>query len=217
MEVTEMHAWFDLMEDKVDTVYYTSHEKDSFISRSIQLFVNDLSSKMVSPPTGPTIIFGSVETTLPTGMMLKPLMRPGLVVAAATGLITDVAINAVLNTDFGTSNKVYQAILSIADSAGLPVTYKRHNDFDKQEQNEFKKSSVTNPVYRLQNDGLLLSPADNGNYTISVLKAPDYVDYDAGTNTDLPVITHDIIIAKALALASIGSMDENLARIKQEV
>ena len=217
MTVTEMHEWFDTIQDKVDTMYFTIHEKDQFINRAIQEFVNDLVSDLLDNPAGPTMVFGAIETTQPMSFLLKPLMYLDLQVVATTGLVSDVDINTALDTAASDTGLQYQTILSVADDTNAPVRFVRHNDYARNSLNEFKQPTATKKVFRHAADGIMVSPTDNGTYYITVIKEPKFVDYDAGIDTDLPDVAHDYVLAQALEHAGIASFDENLLRIKTTI
>ena len=46
MNIQEMHSWFDVLQDKGDSPYFTVAEKTQFLNRAQTKFVNDV----IAPP-----------------------------------------------------------------------------------------------------------------------------------------------------------------------
>lgn len=217
MNVIEMHQWFDLIQDKVDSVYYTEAEKDQFINRSIQLFINDVIHKFTESREGPLVISSNLEESLNASEVLRPLMLIDLPVTAdVDGIITVPVIDTAIETRSG-ETETFLHILSVADDQGKPVSYVRENDFYKFEQNEFKKATTEYKQYRIGSEGIYTYPAAADAYTVSVIKAPKPVNYDSLESTDLPETVHDYILAKALELAGLASKDEALVQMKNAI
>ena len=217
MNVVEMHQWFDLIQDKVDSVYYTEVEKDQFINRSIQLFINDVIHKFTEVDGGPLVISSNLEESLNASEVLRPLMLLDLPVTTdADGIITVAEIDAAIEAE-SLETETFLHILSVADSDGIPLQYVRENDFYKFKQNEFKKADEDYPQYRIGAKGVYVSPEAVGNYSLSVIKAPKAVNYDTLDSTDLPETVHDYIMAKALELAGLASRDEALVQMRSAV
>jgi hypothetical protein len=102
MNVVEMHQWFDLIQDKVDSVYYTENEKDQFLNRSIQIFINDIIHKFNEDQLGQLVISSSLEQSLNVSEVLRPLMLLDLpVVTDVDGIITDAVINQAIEDESG--------------------------------------------------------------------------------------------------------------------
>ena len=198
MNVVEMHQWFDLIQDKVDSVYYTEVEKDQFINRSIQLFINDVIHKFTEVPNGPLVISSNLEESLNASEVLRPLMLIDLPVNTYVvqdedgnaftadndrpGLITSAEIEAAIEEKSG-ETETFLHILSLSDG-DMAVSYVRENDYFKLEQNEFKKATSTDKKYRISSEGVMITPTVYDatsrayeTYAISVIKAPKYVNY----------------------------------------
>jgi hypothetical protein len=217
MDIIEMHDWFDLIQDKVDTTYYLTPEKDQFINRAIQLFINDVIHQFNEDPQGRLTISSNLEESLNASEVLRPLMLIDLPVSSnSSGVITDTAIDAAIATKIGETG-TFLHILGLTDDADLPVHYVRENDFAKFQQNEFKQATTTNRQYRIGVDGLYCAPTGVIAYTISLIKAPTEVSYTSLVSTDLPNTVHDYVLAKALELAGLASRDEALTRMRTAV
>ena len=214
MNVVEMHEWFDLIQDKVDSIYYTEVEKDQFINRSIQLFINNVIHKFTEAQGGPLVISSNLEESLNASEVLRPLMLLDLPVTTdSNGVISVETIDTAIETESG-ETETFLHILSVADDTGKPISYVRENDHYKFEQNEFKKATDEYKQYRIGANGVYINPVeDGGNYTISVIKAPKSVNYATLDSTDLPETVHDFIMTKALELAKLASQDEGLGQM----
>ena len=215
MTVLEMHQWFDLIQDKVDEVYFTESEKDMFINRAIQIFINDVvNAFLLNPQTGQVVISSLLEDTLNAAEVLRPLMVLDMSVTAdASGIITVDAIDAAIKTATGEED-TFLHILNLANSNGIGLKYVRENDYYKFAVNDFKKATTTYPQYRISHKGIHVTPIDSGGYKLSVIKEPVKVNFDAQISTDLPETTHDYIMAIALELAGLSSKDEALLQMR---
>jgi hypothetical protein len=218
MNVVEMHQWFDLIQDKVDSVYYTENEKDQFLNRSIQIFINDIIHKFNEDQLGQLVISSSLEQSLNVSEVLRPLMLLDLpVVTDVNGILTDAVINQAIEDESG-EEETYAHILSITNDLGKPVIFMTENDNSKFQENDFKEATVDYPYYRIGSRGVYISPVSEADtYAISVIKAPKQVNYDTLSSTDLPETTHDYITAKALELAGLASKDEALLHMRNAV
>ena len=45
MNIAEMHSWFDILQDKGDSPYFTTDEKTQFLNRAQTKFVNETLNK----------------------------------------------------------------------------------------------------------------------------------------------------------------------------
>lgn len=214
MTVQQMHDWFDLIQDKVDSVYFTDGEKDQFINRAIQIFMNSLIHRFTGSPEAEEAVMNIAESDQTIAQMLKPVTKVDASVASDG---SSVILDATIDTAF--SSVTYLHILSLARSSDdEPVNFVRHNDFYKFSANEFKQPSTTKLYYRFSDTGLVISPTQaSTTFKISAILKPTEVVGPSTTSTNLPDNTHDYIMAKALELAGIGSMDENLLKIRGAV
>lgn len=217
MNIIEMHDWFDLIQDKVDAVYYTTTEKDQFINRSIQLFINDVIHQFRDDPNRGLMITSTLEESLNASEVLRPLMLLDLPVSsAASGIMTDEAIEAAILAAVGEEG-TFLHILSLKDNNDLPVKYVRENDFASFQRNDFKQASSSAKQYRIGIDGIYCYPIGIASYKLSVIKAPNEVNYEGLQSTDLPDTVHDFVLAKALELAGLSSRDEALVRMRNAI
>ena len=217
MNVVEMHQWFDQLEDKVDSIYFNEFEKDLFINRAIQIFINNIINKFTEDREGRFVISSALEESLNVSEVLKPLMLLDLPVNSdITGLVTDAEIVAAIETETG-DEAAFLHVLSVVSPDGMPLKFVRENDFHKFQQNDFKIANAEFPQYRIGFGGVFISPSGVNDYTVSLIKEPNKVNYATLESTDLPETTHDYIMASALELAGLASRDEALLRVKSTI
>jgi hypothetical protein len=217
MTIEQMYDWFNLMQDKVDSVYYESSEIDQFINRAIQDFINKVIHKFIQNPQGELVVDSALEETLNISEVLKPLRVLNLDVTETSGVILYDDIESAIATRTGDDDALVLHTLSIVSPNGKPVRFVRDNDYSYLEQNVFKKAESDYPTFRVGDTGLYIDPAETGNYVISVIKSPIEVCYDQGISTDLPSTTHDFVLAKALQLAGIASKDGDLTQVNNAI
>jgi hypothetical protein len=229
MTISEMHGWFDILQDKYNAPYFTDTEKDEFINRAQITFVNEVVYSQMYPTLqggerGPQVL-SAIESTLSGSEILKPLILEDLAVATATpnwDLITNSAINTAVATAANAGDEFMHIIaLETAGStftSGRIVRFVRHNDYLRFKHNVFKKGTDSNPLWRLVRDGIKVSGestlSSQEDFLISVIKTPTDVDI-AGTDCELPDFAHDKVIAIALEFAGIATRDEALALINR--
>lgn len=217
MNVVEMHQWFDQIQDKVDSIYYNEFEKDLFVNRAIQIFINSIINKFHEDREGNLVISSTLEKSLNVSEVLKPLMLLDLpVVTDVAGVIGDSSIITAIETETG-DEAAFLHVLSVVDSVGVPVKFVRENDYHKLQQNDFKVATDAFPQYRIGFGGVFITPTGVNSFTISVIKEPNKVNYETLTSTDLPETTHDYIMASALELAGLASRDEALLQMRNAV
>lgn len=207
MTTQEMHDWFDLIQDKYSSPYFTDGEKDSFLTRAQYQYINELfpdneggafniESDMLTLQNVSTLVY---ETTASLNM-------------SSAGIINKANINTTLNSISG-GTEPYIRILNVSLNNGtsvVPVRFRRHNDFYKLEKNSFKSASADVPTYRIISTGIKLAPI-NITYDVyfTLLKEPKKIQLGV-TEPELPSNTHDKLVAIALELAGVSSRDEAL-------
>ena len=159
MNVVEMHQWFDQIQDKVDSIYYTEPEKDLFINRSIQTFIDNIVNNYIADRrTGEFIISSTLEESLNVSEVLKPLTLLRLSVASnSSGIITDTAIDDAILAETD-EDATFLHILSLTDADGAPVSYVRENDFAVFQRNDFKEATLEYAQYSIGYGGLFITP-----------------------------------------------------------
>lgn len=227
MTIVEMIYLFDLIQDKVNSLYYTSDEKVQFINLAQDKFVKELILQNFLPSRrggeGGSRLYSSIESNLMSSEALEPLIVADLEVSSdIDGIINRSLIKSQLNSITGDSVD-YISVISLAKSSGvnkIPVKLVRTNDFYKFQNNEFKKSTTDYPQYRINRNNIKLSPTGVEDYFASVIKEPIRVVYDEITpannvDSELPSFTHDSIVAIALNEAGVSSRDSALLQLKK--
>jgi hypothetical protein len=169
MTRTEMHNWFDLIQDKYNAPYFIVEEKDEFLNRAQTSFVNE-----VYPP--------SEYSTFSTDL-IKTLIIEDLSVSTNGSdfdKITDSDINTALvaRTEAGNTYRHIYSIRAAGDvfTAGRPVRFVRHNDRDRIVDNFFKKPKDSDPIYRIVSDGIIVEGETDlsaqEDFLITVIKNP---------------------------------------------
>lgn len=217
MTAAEMGNWFDLLQDKYGSPYFTDTEKSLLFNRASVAFVKNLlwPDGKEQPET--------MELTQDTFSQIAPLViTPAYINMTSGGLVTKTTLQtAVTNAQAGA---VVWRPLSIGWTLGgsnRAVSFVRHNDWWAFQQNYFKAATTENPKFRETATAFEFLPISiSARLYFTVLKYPRTIvlDYDTPANnvdSDLPDFTHDKIVALALEFAGISSRDEALAQLIQ--
>lgn len=206
-----MASYFDLLQDKYGSTYYTDAEKSLFLQRAHIEFVKELlpvddNSKVNIELSQDTIsqiaplIYEIPYTNMnSSGVILKSALQTALTAMNATAIIWRPLS---IGWELGGSYK--------------PLKYLRHNDRWEFADNYFKKPDSANPKIRETYNSYVVEPVSTGaKVYFTLLKYPAIVDIATPTNSDLPDFTHDRIVAIALELAGVASRDAALAQLLQ--
>lgn len=219
MNISEMRSWFDVIQDKFNSPYFTDLEFEEFINQGQQNFVNEIFYGQFAPSTSQSErggqVMNPIESTLQGMESIRPLIIPDLSLNSSSGgVILDADINNAVSASTGQSSQKYMHILSIIlDDAGVNriVRFVRHNDYIKFNTNSFKRATNRAPLYRLSREGVVIDPIGVKNYKVSVVKKPINVSLENNVSCELPSEYHGLIVAYAIQLASVSSRDEALA------
>lgn len=213
MNIATMSSWFDILQDKYGSAYYTDSEKSLFLNRAQIEFVNEFL------PKGPKENQINIELSQDTISQISPLIYelPSMAMNSS-GIITKAAIATAL--DNLSSGALVWRPLSIGweySGTKKPVTYMRHNDRWKFEDNFFKKPSLKSPKVRETSTTYVFGPiSTTPRIYFTILKYPQEVDITTDVDSDLPDFTHNKIVAMALEFAGVGSRDILLSQLLQE-
>jgi len=210
MTVTEMKSWFNILQDKYGSTYYTDGEISQFFQRAQIEFISkmlpggrmvenlELSQDSISK-ISPLIYELPFQNMSSTGVVTKANLQSALTVLNNTALLwRPLSIGWVLNGQY------------------RPVKFVRHNDRWEFAVNFFKKPSLTNPKVRETYNSYIVEPTNIGaQLYFTLLKYPNKVDIAGAVNSDLPDFTHDEIVSIALELTGIASRDTALAQLLQ--
>jgi len=210
MNITTMASWFDILQDKNGSSYFTNSEKSLFLNRAQIEYINELLPDTAELP--------NLEASQDVLAKVSPLIYelPYLSMNSS-GVITKAAVTAALQVLKPTA--IVWRPLSIGWIIGkskLPVRYLRHNDRWEFETNYFKRPSNTNPKIRETATSYIITPANlSAKIYFTLLKYPQEVDITGLIDSDLPDNTHDRLVAIALEFAGVGSRDTMLTQLMQ--
>ena len=78
MNIQEMHSWFDILQDKGDSPYFTVDEKTQFLNRAQTKFVNETMNKTLfasgAQPEKNAVPYSSMESIQAGDDALGPLI-----------------------------------------------------------------------------------------------------------------------------------------------
>jgi hypothetical protein len=195
MIATEMREWFDVLQDKYNTPYFTDNEKDEFLTDAQWDFINEyIGDNENAPQLGKNKSAVAAISTLITTVPIT---------TAADGQATDTLINTALST------KEIILPLALKPATGEAAHFLNHNDIGKAEANTFKAGIATAPNYTIENGLAQLYPKMV--YTaleVTALTKPL-------TITDLPEHIHRKQVAKAMTKTGLVTEDEALTMMER--
>ena len=195
MIATEMREWFDILQDKYNTPYFTDDEKDEFLTDAQWDFINEYIGDNENPPQ-----LGKNKSALAA---IATLVETVAITTAIDGKATNTLINAQLS--------IGDIILPLAltPATGEAAHFLNHNDIAKAEINTYKAGTATAPNYTLENGLAQLYPAQV--YTaleVTALTEPAAI-------TDLPLHIHRKQVAKAMTKTGLVTESEALTMMER--
>jgi len=211
MTIATMASYFDLLQDKYGSTYYTDAEKSLFLQRAHIEFIKELFPVEDRSNT-------NAELSQDTISQIAPLIYEiPYTNMNSSGVITKAAVQAAL-TAMSATALVWRP-LAIGWELGAskkPLKYLRHNDRWEFADNYFKRADSANPKIRETYTSYIVEPVSvSAKVYFTLLKYPAVVDITGGVSSDLPDFTHDRIVAIALELAGVASRDAALAQLLQ--
>lgn len=211
MLLSEWHIYFDILQDKYGSQYFTVSEKETLFNRAILDFVN---SHFTPNKKGVT----EAERNQRISENLQPLTyRVPAINMDPTGLITNSQIETSLQTIVASGQ--FMRLLALgweqSDSYSPPIKFTRHNDWYQFKRNYFKDPKRAG-VPKYYTDGLnyFIQPINTiVSIRPTVIKYPAIVSSVGPVECDLPDFTHNIVLASALSLAGVSSRDEALSQL----
>jgi hypothetical protein len=217
MTIDKMIEWFDLIQDKSESVYFSNENKLEFINRAQDLFINKVlfsflqgQKKVQESP----MIGSGIESTSSSLEKIWPLVLEDLIVSSdASGFISFDTIEGAINSATGGGFTVLHTLNISKD--GNYIRFVRHNDFYRHNKNSFKTPTATYPTFRISRNGLTINPTGVGSYKVSVVKSPLLMEFNSfgdplNVSSELPETTHNEIMSIALGFAGLSSRDEAL-------
>lgn len=212
MTVTQLVEYFDLLQDKYGSPYFTTAEKESFLNQAeLDIVLDHL------PKDGDE---QNIERNANTWMIFNPLFYPITTTMDVNGAISRGSIEtSILTPAIGFSTRIIRP-LSITLGTGsniIPVKGPiRYNNWATYMRNSFKAPSTDNPKYYESSTHYYIYPVDtSATVTLNVLRYPRGISVSGGFTSELPAIFHGEIIARALEFAGVGSRDQMLAELQK--
>lgn len=211
MTVTELVNYFDLLQDKYGSPYFTTSEKESFLIRAeLDLIFEHL------PKEGDEL---NIERNANTWMIFNPISFNLTTNMNSSGIVLKSSLESTLTTSLGFDVEIIRP-LSIgwedADGTRPIMGPTRHNNWNKYKNNVFKEPVTSEPRYYETSTGYIIEPIDtNANITISGVRYPQPISVSGDVTSELSPIYHNELVARALELAGVGSRDQMLSELKK--
>lgn len=171
--IQDVHKVFDLWVDKVQSPYFTSDEKDTFIQRGLYNLINKY---FMEAPTH------MMERTMRDVEDFSELIVELDAKTDATGRLTD----AVTQTALSGRSIMYVLNASLSSDCGdsyAKARFMRHNDYYAQFNNSFKKPEVGYPVYRFFNGYTKFDPEGVNDIKMAAIIEPELPTLDDPTSS----------------------------------
>ena len=214
MTIQEMTEWFDIIQDKFDSPYFTDEEKELFLNRSQKDFINSYVKSM----QGVSVIEYPHQFT----EMFQTLIEADIPVAVdVDGAIPLSSIEGQLSNNTGVLHVMNVASASSGNINTAPNTYVkwvRHNDFYKFTRNVFKNPTLEAPVYTQSYKGINIKPSVFSEpFKVTVLRNPQDMSIANDISSEILDIydSHNRIVSIALDYAGVTSRDQALLQLKQ--
>lgn len=213
MTVQGMLDWFDLLQDKFGSPYFEATEKLSFLNNAQNEYVNQVFLTNEGGLINLEVNSNILENVRPLIFELDPFTMDSNGEYSIPTLVTG------LQTKSGDATADIFKFLSFEMTRGqkiYPIKFLRHNDKGEFEANYFKKPSYTSPRYLFQNGLIKFRPIDEiASIAVTVLKTPVAMALGPDVDCELPITTHNEVVAYALQFAGVASRDEILSAMNQ--
>lgn len=209
MTTVQMLEWFDILQDKSASVYFTEAEKLNFLNNACLEFTSRFFPEDQEEGS-------NFEQDSNVEQKIGPLIwESNPLTMDASGVITRADLLTDIRTKSGDATCELFKIGAIEfKKSGRRIQCKvlRHNDKAAFEENYFKRPNYMTPKHLHQNNTIQFRPVDVlAEVYITVVKSP--VILNTVVNTDLPIDTHNEIVAIALEFAGYASREEILTQI----
>ena len=209
MTTQEALDWFDILQDKFGSPYFTDDQKLLFLNNGQNEYLNNLFPGNEGGEINIEKDWNVLET-------IDPLIWELPEVSMNTdGYITQASVETALQTITGDSDTELFKVLSVEFKKGtnrFPCKVLRHNDKAEFQRNYFKKPNLLSPRYLLQNTNYQFRPTDTtAKILFTVVKKPAVLSLSPEVNPEFSVSSHNEIVAYGLQFAGIASRDEVLS------
>lgn len=211
MTIAQMVDYFDLLQDKYGSPYFTTAEKERWLIQAEWDLISDF-----LPKDGGEL---NVELNANTWMVFNPILYSFTSNMNGSGIITKSTLETTMTTALGFTSKIIRplSITWLATGINRPVKGPtRYNNWAMYLRNVFKTPTVDFPRYYESSTGYVLLPVDtSATIAINVLRSPRPMSVGSGFTSELSEIFHNDIVARALELAGVGSRDQMLAELQK--
>jgi len=207
IKIEELHNVFDLWIDKTSSPYFTSDQKDTFIQKAVDHFINNFFKNNVDHVMERSSVDVEDLHTL-INVVNVPVESDGRM------LMTEVNSKLPIGKEWTYILRVSRMFSDSCGANEVKSRFVRHNDYLAIKDNVFKKPSEKYPVHLYVSDAIQFYPKKGGSSTISVLVNPNEVNLDdvddsgeRGVNAvdlDLPNKVFNEIMYIALTKAGIS-------------
>lgn len=210
MTTQELLDFFDILQDKYGTPYFTEDEKLLFLNNATIEYLNSLfpTREDQREDTDVEINWNALQDISPLIFTASDLLM------SSSGIISRADLNTAIQNVSGDGDAEVFKILSVEmrkSGNRFPIRSMRHNDKLAFETNYFKKPTVDYPRYTLENNNLQFRPTDQiGRVAVTVVKTPKRLSIDPVVDPELPSSVHNQLVAIGLEFAGIASRDDVL-------
>lgn len=187
-----MHTYFDILCDKYGNPYFTDAEKDTLLNRAQLSFVDQVVQQAETNDN----ILNKISTLIVSGTAVQ-MSSSGEVTVSAVATATGVTPYKVL--------KVYE------DGVGA-VSQVSHNNSGPARSNYFK--AQRRRFEQLGTKWLFYPISTTASLVFTVIAYPTTIT-KGSSNSNIPDLSHNEIVAQAINLAGIATRDEALAQLNQ--
>lgn len=191
MIAADMRTYFDQLQDKIGSPWFTDDEKDDFLYSVIYDYINEFIGDGDTPP--------SLEKNKGAVEAISTLIkRSSAITIPSTGILTNTLIDAQLSG----RTTIHPIMFELA--TGQPAHFVRHNDAATFEQNTYKAGASLTPNYTIYDSSYQFYPKESYTGVIAtVIVEPTAI-------TDLPTYKHYEQVAKAMAATGYVTEDQAL-------
>lgn len=213
MTIEQMHERFDLIQDKYESPYFTSEEKDHFINLSQDALFLKLDFMPFDYLLQRKEVSRGFESNEVNTQHLKNFIIDDLNITLSSGLASFEDINSAIQNKTGGDEELFRVIsVSIDD---LDARWVRHNDLNRFERNKYLRGTEKYPIYTYNNDGLKIRPSSIQSCKVSVLRKHKDVSLENSIDSEFPESIHHKILYDALVLSGIPVKDFDLNILKE--
>lgn len=211
MTVTELVDYFDILQDKYGSPYFTTTEKEKFLNQAQEGIIADY-----LPKEGD---LSNIEQNANTWMMFSPLSTTITTSMDGSGVVLKSALETTLSTDLGFTARIIRPLaVTWSDANGSrPVKGPtRYNNWETYNNNVFKVPVESEPRYYENYNSYIINPVNTGAIIkVHVIRYPKAISVSGAQTAELEEIYHNEIIARALDAAGVGSRDSMLMELNK--